>query len=144
MLDLIDDVFSRRYDNLADLSKASMMSLIRYFNLDKDRVFVDSPSLGINGSGTRRVFDICTKFNALSYLTGHGARNYLEHEVFEAHGMDINYMRYGLVSYEQLHGEPTPYVTALDLVSNCGKDGKLYIAGSSIPWRDFITQHPKI
>jgi hypothetical protein len=144
MLDLIDEVFLHKYDNLADLSKASLMGLIYYFDLDKGRTFIDSPCLGIDGSGTRRVIDICIRFNASIYLTGHGAKNYLEHEAFEAKGIDVNYMRYGLTPYEQLHGESTPYVTALDLVANCGKDGRIYIAGNSSPWRKFIAEQISI
>lgn len=138
MLDLVDEVFSQRYDSLAELSKVSMMGLIRYFGLEDGRTFIDSPDLGIAGSSTQRVIDICVRLKAASYITGHGARNYLEHEAFEAQGIDVDYIGYGLSPYKQLHGPFTPYVTALDLVANCGKDGVHHIAGKQIPWREFI------
>ena len=138
IFDLVDEVFSQRYDSLAELSKASMMSLIRYFGLEDGRAFIDSPDLGITGSSTQRVIDICVRLKAASYITGHGARNYLEHEAFEARGIDVDYIGYGLSPYKQLHGPFTPYVTALDLVANCGKDGVHHIAGKQISWREFI------
>ncbi len=138
MFDLVDDVFSRQYDNLADLSKASMMSLIRYFGLEHGRTFIDSTDLAIGGSSSQRVIDICVRLDAGHYITGHGARNYLEHEAFEATDIDVGYIGYGLSTYGQLHGTFTPFVTALDLIANCGKDGQHHIGGRLIPWREFI------
>ena len=138
MLDLVDEVFSQKYDSLAELSKASTMGLIHYFGLEDGHTFMDSPNLGVTGSSTQRVIDICVRLKASNYITGHGASNYLEHEAFEARGIDVDYIGYGLSPYKQFHGAFTPYVTALDLVANCGKDGLHYIAGKQIPWREFI------
>lgn len=140
MLDLVDDVFSQKYDSLAELSKASTMCLIHYLGLEDGHIFMDSPNLGIAGSSTQRVIDICVRLKASSYITGHGARHYLEHEAFEARGIDVDYINYGLSPYKQFHGAFTPYVTALDLVANCGKDGVHHLAGTQIPWREFIAK----
>jgi hypothetical protein len=137
MLDLVDQVFSRHYASLAQLSKASTMCLMRYFHLEEGRTFVASPQLAIGGSSSRRVLDTCTRLGARRYLTGHGAKNYLEHEAFEADGIDVEYIDYGLLPYTQLHGPFTPYVSALDLVANCGRDGVHSIAGRPMPWREF-------
>lgn len=89
--------------------------------------------------------DICLHLGAKYYLTGHGARNYLDHEKFEKEGVEVAYMNYVLDPYPQLHGEFTPYVSALDLVANCGKDGLKYIQGNTLNWREFIirTQEKK-
>ncbi|CAI8328548.1 MAG: Uncharacterised protein [Gammaproteobacteria bacterium] len=138
MLDLVDCVFSHAYQSLAELSKASMMSLIRYFGLEEGRSFIDSPELGIAGSSSQRVIDICSRLKASRYVTGHGAKNYLDHKAFEAQGIEVDYIEYGLHPYNQLHGPFTPYVTALDLVANCGKDGAQHITGKQIHWRKFI------
>ena len=138
VLDLVDEVFSKKYDNLAELSVASMMSLVRYFGLEHGRDFIDSPDLAISGSSTQRVIDICVRLKAARYITGHGARNYLAHEAFEAAGIEVEYISYGLSPHNQLYGPFTPYVTALDLVANCGKDGVQHIAGKKIPWREFV------
>lgn len=138
MLDLVGEVFSHQHETLAELSKASMMSLVRYFGLEHGRTFTASPDLNVLGSSTQRVIDICTRTKANCYLTGHGARNYLEHEAFESEGVDVAYVDYGLSHYKQLHGPFTPYVTALDLIANCGKEGLQHINGKPTPWREFI------
>lgn len=139
MLGLVDKVFSREYQLLSDLSRTSVMELIRYFDLDNGCSFFDSSTMATPGSSTQRLIDLCLRLNCKTYLTGHGARNYLDHERFEAHAINVAYMNYGLRPYPQSHGAFTPYVTALDLVAHCGKEGVSYITGNIIPWREFIT-----
>ena len=81
----------------------------------------------MDGSSAQRVCDIVQVLEGTDYITGHGARNYLDHAAFERSAISVRYMDYRCVSYEQGHGEFTPYVTALDLVANCGRDGARFI-----------------
>ena len=139
MIGLVEKVFEKKYLNLAELSNASLMSLVRYFNLENERIFIDSSSLGIPGSSSQRVMEVCLKLNSHNYITGHGAKNYLDHELFERNGIDVNYIDYGLSIYSQEHGEFTPYVSALDLIANCGVAGLSYINGNLRSWKDFMS-----
>jgi hypothetical protein len=139
MIGIVDEVFSHDYELLADLTKASMLALIDYFDLGRNKTFFNSSLLETPGASTQRVIDLCLRLQAKSYLTGHGARHYLEHARFEEHCIDVNYIDYGLKPYMQAHGEFTPYVTALDLVAYCGKGGLSFIAGVPITWRDFVS-----
>lgn len=141
-LALADEVFSMRYRTLGDLSRASTMALARYFGLDQGRTFTDSSTLGIEGRGSQRLLDICERFGADCYVTGHGARNYLDHGLFERHGISVEYMDYRRLPYPQAHGEFTPYVSSLDLVANCGRSGMRYICSGSVPWREFLDGPP--
>lgn len=141
MMNLVDEVFSHDFESLADLSKISTLALASYFGINTNRGFENSSQLSILGSGTQRLVDLCNKLEAKVYLTGHGAKNYLEHEKFEAKGIDVAYIDYGFQSYPQLHGSFTPYVSSLDLVANCGRDGVKYIEGKHLPWREFISTH---
>lgn len=138
MLDLVEDVLFRQHRTVAELSKASMMSLICYFELDKERDFFNSSELNISGASSQRVIDICLKMKSDKYVTGHGAKNYLDHEAFEKMSIEVNYINYSLSPYSQLYGAFTPYVSALDLVANSGKDGMKNINGKLLPWREFI------
>jgi hypothetical protein len=141
MLDLVDNVFSTNYESLAELSKSSTNTLIKYFEpIGTDKSFIDSPSLDISSEGSQRVLDICGVLRAKTYLTGHGARNYLNHIVFEKGGISVAYIDYQLDEYPQLHGTFTPYVSALDLVANLGRDGAELINGRMVPWRNFLSQ----
>ena len=137
MLTLIDRVFCQRAETLADVGIASVMELAAYFDLIDGKRFLLSSELGISGNGSRRLLDIVQRVDGDSYVTGHGARNYLNHELFEDVGISVEYMNYKKLPYPQLYGPFTPFVTALDLVANCGKAGRAYLASGTVGWREF-------
>jgi len=138
LLSIFDDVVSAHVSNLADLSIASVMALAEYFDLTSNCRFHDSRDLGICGSSSQRLLDLTIKVGGATYITGHGARNYLNHEIFENAGITVQYINYQLSDYPQIHGAFTPYVSALDLVANCGSQGSEVIRSTTIPWREFI------
>jgi hypothetical protein len=140
MLSLVDQVFVKKYATLSDLSRESILSMAKYFDLIGNRKFIDSMQLAVSGSASLRLHDICCKEEASVYLTGHGARNYLDHELFEKSGIRVNYMNYRMKPYPQLHGEFTPYVSALDLIANCGKEGVDVICSEAIYWKEFLNE----
>jgi len=145
MLDVVDAVFCAQHRTLADLAQTSMGALVNYFApIGADKSFMASSALGIPGSGTQRLIDICIALRATSYLTGHGAKHYLEHQAFEAEGISVSYMAYGCKPYTQMHGEFTPYVSALDLIANRGRDGIAEINGRPEPWREFLHKSTQI
>jgi hypothetical protein len=137
MLYLVESVFSKEYPFLHQLTRQSMISLANYFGLTQNKTFIDATELQITGSGSQRLHDICTKVGATAYITGHGAMNYLNHEIFETSNIAVKYMNYRKMPYPQLHGEFTPYVSALDLVANCGKAGIQVICSEAIYWKEF-------
>ncbi len=144
MFDLVDEVFSRDYEVIGELASASTGALVRYFpEIGAGKPFLMSSSMSVPGSSSQRLVDICVALNARTYLTGHGARNYLDHEAFEDRGIAVAYIDYELDEYPQLHGEFMPYVSALDLIANCGRDGLKHIRGKPENWRSFITRSPK-
>lgn len=136
-MELMSEVFNKQSANLAEISSASVMAMAAYFDIDLSG-FLFSHDFGIPGHGSQRVIDICERLQADVYLTGHGAANYLDHEAFELRGIDVSYIKYGCAPYPQQHGTFTPYVSALDLVANCGPEGRKFIQGTQIPWREFL------
>jgi len=138
MLGLVDRVFAMRLSTVAEVSRASTIELAGYFGLLPGRRFVDSESLQVEGHSSQRVCDIVTALRGHTYVTGHGARNYLDHGLFERSGIAVEYMRYECRRYPQLHGPFTPYVSALDLVANCGREGARYIVSGTQSARDFV------
>lgn len=138
MLELVDAVFAGEYRTLGALATGSTMALVEYFGLNIGRTFHHSSTLGVAGASTQRLVDLCIVLGAETYLTGHGARRYLDHTRFEERGIDVRYIDYGLAPWPQAHGRHTPYVTALDLVANCGRAGAELFSGRAVPWRDFL------
>jgi hypothetical protein len=138
MLALVDEVFNMPLHTLADVSRESILALARYFDLFQGRQFIKSSDVGVGGSSSQRLHDLSLAVGAKVYVTGHGARNYLDHSLFEQSGIAVRYMKYEMVPYPQLHGDFTPYVTGLDLVSNCGRQGASVIRSETIDWKEFL------
>ena len=124
--------------SLVGVSRQSMLSLADYFGLSGTVKFYDSRTLDINGSGSDRVLNIVKALGGTTYITGQGAKKYLKHQEFYDAGVDVQYMDYQCKPYPQLNGEFTPYVSALDLVANCGPDAKNWLQPQTVGWKNFV------
>lgn len=135
MINLVESVYKCDFVTLNQISEASVKTVCEFFELDIGRKFIASKELGIGGSSSRRVLDIVLTLGGDRYVTGLGALNYLDHELFDKNGIDVQYMNYKKLEYPQQHGLFTPFVSILDLVANCGKAGHQYICSGSQNWR---------
>lgn len=137
-LSLCREVYAVEHPNLGSLARASLMALVRYFGLDAETQFVDVTEMDVPGSSSDRVLDVVQRLGGNVYITGHGASRYLDHLGFERQGVQVEYMDYRRQAYPQSHGEFSPYVSGLDLVAHCGRDGERFIGSGTKPWRDFV------
>lgn len=138
MLMLLERVYAADCDTIAGISWLSLRLLCEYFQIESNVRFVDVRELGVRGSGSQRVLEIVKALGGSHYVTGLGARNYLNHEEFERAGVQVEYMDYQKRTYPQLHGTFTPYVSGLDLVANLGEKGRNLLQPNAIPWREFL------
>lgn len=139
MLSLVEGVYAKPAATISELAMASMDALRAYYAFPKPAQIVRSSQLGIGGSGSARVLDIVRNLSGSVYITGHGARNYLEHELFERQDVRVEYMDYQKLAYPQLHGEFTPFVSTLDLVANAGREGVSVFVSGTVHWKQFLT-----
>ena len=138
MFNLVEQVYSHNYLTIDELSRASLDAVCHYYQLNPACRFLNARDLAINGKGSQRVLDIVQALGGTVYITGHGAKNYLDHARFEAAGVRVEYMNYQCKPYPQMHGAFTPYVSILDLIANMGQAGREYICSDTLYWRDFL------
>ena len=138
MLAIVRQVYDARPKTIDELAIGSLDAVLGYFDFAENTQFMDSRSMNVGGSSSQRVLDIVRAAGGNIYITGHGAKKYLDHELFEQSGIRVEYMDYRKAAYPQLHGEFTPYVSILDLIANAGKAGKEYIHPGTRYWRDCI------
>jgi len=132
MLSLVQFVYQRPARTIAEVAMAGMEAICDYFSLTAGKTFAMSSHLGIGGKSSQRVVDIVKSCEGDVYITGHGARRYLDHELFESRGVRVEYMDYRKLPYRQLHGDFTPYVSALDLIANEGRNGGRVITSGTV------------
>ena len=142
LLALVDEVFASTPDNLAEVSLASTLAVHRYFDFDHPLRIHSSIAMDISGSKSQRVLDIVRALNGNRYVTGHGALNYLDHELFERADIAVEYMQYEKREYPQEHPPFTPYVSTLDLIANMGRAGRACIISGAVGWREMRKLHP--
>ena len=141
MISIVEHLFSLQHlKTISDLSKASMELVFEYYKLNTNKQFLTSSELAIVGNSSQRVFDLVKHFSGSEYITGHGAKNYLDHELFEKNGISVEYMDYERTSYPQQFGIFNPHVSILDLIANVGKEGKKYIISKTKNWRAFLNE----
>jgi len=139
MVDLVTNLFDLNIDTISDLAKKSIELSIDYFDLARNKEFYTSSSLGITGISSQRVYQIVKQLRGTHYITGHGAKNYLNHPLFDDNGISVEYMDYLRLPYPQQHATTfNPHVSILDLIANVGKQGREYIKSSTIHWKEFL------
>ena len=139
MLALVEAVYQGSYSTIGQLAYASMMKSCQYLGLDAGRRFVPVGDLGVHGTSSLRVRDIVLALEGSRYVTGWGARNYLNHDIFEEANIKVEYMNYKKIPYPQLHGDFNPYVSLLDLIANTGPKCIDYISSQSVYWKEFLS-----
>ena len=114
----LEELLQRRWDRLVDLDLAVVELMSRWLGLA--RRTARSSVLGIGGERSERLVAICRHFGAGTYLSGDAAQEYLDVGLFERHGIQVEWQQFAHPVYPQLHGEFVPFLSAIDVVMNCG------------------------
>tara|TARA_Y100001968_G_C19390940_1_gene735552 strand:+ start:270 stop:995 length:726 start_codon:yes stop_codon:yes gene_type:complete len=138
-LELIKSILSKSHEDLIGITTDSITKLSDAIGLAKNVEFLYSSELSIKGSSSKRLFDICKKLNANNYITAHGAKNYLDHNLFESQGISVKYINYDFRSWNQAFPEFTPFVSILDPIASVGEEKVAGCLNSNlIDWKKFI------
>jgi len=136
-ISLVEEVYSSNYNSLADISIASIETVLDYLGIKNNKI-IKSSDLSIDGHSTERVLSICKHFNSNRYITGMGALNYFNFNLFEKENIHVEFIDYAKIPYPQLYGKFNPYVSILDLIANTGKEGVDYFKSNTVHWKEFI------
>lgn len=135
MLDIVQQTYDLKTSYLAELNIYAIEKISKYFDLEIR--FCRSSNFSVQSSSSRKLFEIVCLLDGTTYITGHGARNYLDHDLFERNSIQVEYMDYKKIPYPQNHAEFTPFVSILDLIANVGQEGRSIIASETINWKEF-------
>lgn len=137
LIEIIDEVYTSKFETISNLNIFCFNLIAKYFSLD-DKTFIKSSELNIEGKSSQRLLDIVKYLKGNIYITGHGAKNYLNHEIFDCNDVKVNYINYNIFPYHQQFMPFNPYVSILDLIANEGKDGVNYLNSEIIYWKIFL------
>ena len=117
-----EELLMRDWERIVDLDLAVVQLMSGWMGISP--ATYRSSALGIEGEQSGRLAALCRHFGATRYLSGAAARDYLDVGVFEQQGTEVRWQDYQHPVYPQLHGDFVPYLSALDLLLNCGDDSR--------------------
>lgn len=102
------------------------IKFLKYFFdiIDSQKKIVLTSQIDISSDvkSTAALIEILNKIGADSYISGGGARNYLDEKMFESSGIKLYWQDFHHPIYEQLWGDFLPNMSILDALFNVGPD----------------------
>lgn len=120
-----DEVLSKEWTSLEYLNLAVIDLFRGAWGIQGRYEFASR--LGIAPKGDEANLAICEALGATKYLSGAEGRNYADPKRWQAAGIEIEFHDYVYPKYPQLHGAFIPWMSALDLLMNCGAEGRRYL-----------------
>jgi WbqC-like protein family len=119
---LVESVYSRRWELLADLNIALIEAVCRY--LGSPVRVVRASTVDHRGDNTERLVDLVRAVGGTAHLTStYGTeRRYLDWDRVEAAGIEVRPQRFEQPRYEQAWPGFTPGLSCLDLLFARGRD----------------------
>jgi hypothetical protein len=126
----LHEIYKIRWRNLAEISETLIRLVLEY--LDLRPVIYRASELEVEGKSSELLVDICRAVGDWEYLSGTGAKDYLDLAVFEREGISVKFQRFSSPMYPQLFGEFIPDLSAIDYLFNCGNQ-KWWLQGEVSP-----------
>jgi len=123
------ELLNRPWTHLVDLDVAVAAVMASWLSMPAPTL--RSSQLGIAGTQSARLIDLCKHFGATRYLSGDAASDYLDVALFASHGIDVQWQQYEHPVYPQQHGAFVPFLSAIDLLLNCGDESAGILSSGS-------------
>jgi hypothetical protein len=118
----------KHYTMLTDLNHTFITAICGYLGITTKISFSWDYIVPATEDRTERLLHLVAAAGGSEYISGPGAKSYIDETVFHNNGMNMTWFHYdGYAPYHQLWGEFTHAVTILDLLFNCGKDAANYM-----------------
>lgn len=113
---LAQELYGFEAENLSEFNIFCIEKIAEFLGITTN--FYRSSDLGVKGQGSDRILNICKELDACEYITGHGAKRYLDHEIFDDSNISVQYMNYAAKEWPQGNQEFNMFVTILDLIAS--------------------------
>lgn len=135
---IVEPIYAFETDRVSEFCMQSMRRVWKELGLAPAHSVSSRLGIGTDLDSSDRVLAICREFGVEDYISGLGAMNYIDYEIFERAKVKIYYMNYAFKPYPQQHGIFSPYVSILDPLFNIGVEGVRQTMGSTaLYWKDW-------
>lgn len=114
----IREVYAKRWVRLAELNGTLITLVLDYLGFHPR--IVKASDLNIEGKSSMLLVQICKALGEREYLSGVGAKEYLDVDLFRREGITVKFQEFVELKYPQLFGQFIPNLSAVDYLFNCG------------------------
>jgi len=125
-----ETVYGKEWHKLAPLMEEISRYLLDALSITTK--MVRSSELASVKTKSDLILDLCIKVGATTYLSGFFGKDYLDIELFNAHGIHVQFQDYQHPSYQQIHGEFLSHMSVIDLLFNEGLKSHEILTGGAV------------
>ncbi|HJR56530.1 MAG TPA: WbqC family protein, partial [Rhizomicrobium sp.] len=108
----LEELYTQPIENMAEMNLASLDLLEDMLDVKTPRLI--SSQMSPQGSSTAMLVDLLRKAGATRYISGQGARAYLDESLFAKAGIELVWQAFHHPVYPQLHGPFLPMLSSVD------------------------------
>jgi hypothetical protein len=135
---VVRPIYELQTDSVSEFCMNSTAVLAKELGLNRDWHISSRIPKSSHEDASARILELCRLFGADRYVSGLGAMNYINYDLFEQARVAVAYMAYKLSPYPQLHGPFNPYVSVIDLLFNAGEDAPDCLDSGAVYWKDYL------
>lgn len=114
--DEIEALYSLETNKLNDINIFFIKFIISKLEIDTEIII--SSNEDFSGKKSDLILNICSNFKASKYLSGTGAKDYLDIDSFKEKGIIVEFMKSLPAIYTQIHGDFMPGLSIIDMMMN--------------------------
>lgn len=122
----IEEIYMKRHEHLAAFTSELLVFFIREFELVDD--IRSSSAMGLSAKKTELLVELTRAVDGTTYVSGEGSRDYFDEGLFARSGYKHVFNEFQHPVYPQKGRKFLPGMGCVDVLFNCGKDGRKYIA----------------
>lgn len=120
----VEELFSKDYIRVIEIDMATIDLLRKLFAITTPMIYHSDLNLtNLSNNKSDNIIKKCLSINADVYLSGNGAKKYIEPWIFEKNNIRLVFQDFTYPVYPQQNSsEFIPNLSSLDILFNCGKD----------------------
>ena len=117
----LQHIYEKTWDYLIDLNIETLKQTLQWLGM-KIEVIRES-DLDISSTSTQRLIDCCKAVGADTYVSGPGAKEYLDEKLFDKQKINLEFQNYLPIEYKQFFTENfIPNLSIIDMLCNLGSN----------------------
>lgn len=119
---IIDEILNFQNKNLSLFIKNSIEKILNYLNIPKYLILSSELNKDNTLKGQNKILTICKEINANTYINPLGGTELYNREVFLKNGIELLFIKPGIIPYKQFNNEFIPNLSILDIMMHNSPD----------------------